>query len=368
MKAAVFIQGKHPFEIREYPLSAPAANQAVVRLECSGICGTDVHIHEGALAIPGPMIIGHEFIGRVRALGRGVRKDCFGSPLRVGDRVIVNVIEPCGRCRPCKTGGAASCLNLGKSLIYAQDPAKAPHLHGGFAEATVVPTRYLHKLPAKIPSEVVASFLCAGATVFCGLRYAGGVMKGEHVVVQGSGPVGLCAAMVAKSLGAKTVTLIGSSSHPLRLELARQLGAHEVLDIRASSVAQRRERIMQITGGVGADMVFEGTGSPEAIQEGLGLLRNCGRYVWAGQYSNRGEVSIPPHLVTFNALRVFGSAQFTADDRRDYLRLLAKIPRRWSAIRRVITDRFRIEQINDAIAKAAAGKAIKAVLVPDASM
>lgn len=362
MKAAVFVEKGKPFEIRDYPLAEPAAGMASVTLEMSGICGTDVHIWDGAIAFGGPMIIGHEFLGRVQALGAGEPRDCFGEPLAAGDRVIVNVIEPCGTCRVCRAGGQASCLRLGESLVYLKSPEEAPHLHGGFAEATVVPIRYLHKMPAAIPANVAAAFLCAGPTVLCGLRYAGGVQPGEHVVVQGSGPVGLFAALYARHCRAASVTLIGSSSHPRRLELARRLGAGEVLDIRSTTLEQRQERIRSLTGG--ADLVIEGAGSPDAFAEGLGLLRNCGRYVLAGQYSDRGTAAIPPHVITFQALRIFGSAQFTAEDRRAYLDFLARAGTDWDAVGSVITDRYRVDQVNEAMAAVRAGRSIKAVLVP----
>ncbi len=364
MKAAVFVEKNKPFEIRDYAAAPPEADMAVVALECSGICGTDVHIYEGAIGFAGPLIIGHEFIGVVKELGAGHKVDCFGKAVKVGDRVIVNVIEPCGRCRCCITGGGASCLNLAKSLTYLKSPAEAPHFHGGFAEVTCCPTRYLHVMPSSIPTDVAAAFLCAGPTVLCGLGYAGTVEKKEHVVVQGSGPVGLFAALYAAENGAKSVTLIGSSSNPQRLELAKQLGATEVLDIRATSAEARRTRIQEITKGIGADLVIEGAGRPEAFAEGLSLLRNCGRYVLAGQYSDRGTVAIPSHLITFNALRIFGSAQFTAYDRHRYLQFLSKAKGKWDIIRQVITDRFSVEQFNDALARVQSGQSVKAVLVP----
>lgn len=364
MKAAVFISKGKPFELRDYALQTPSEGMSTVLLERSGICGTDVHIWDGAIGFNGPMIIGHEFIGRLHAMGKGQCNDCLGATLAVGDRVIVNVIEPCGHCVPCKTGGAASCLNLGASLVYLKSPELAPHFHGGFAEATVVPTRYLHKIPADIPADVVSAFLCAGPTILCGLRYAGPIEPGQHVVVQGSGPVGLFAALYAARAGAASVTMIGSSSNPLRLELARRLGATEVLDIRATTPQQRLERVKQTSGGVGADLILEGAGRPEAFKEGLAMLRNCGRYVLAGQYSDRGEVSIPSHLITFNALRIFGSAQFTVADRVAYLDFLQKTRDGWDDIRSVVTDEFTVDQVNQAMTRVRDGLAVKAVFVP----
>ncbi|HSV75191.1 MAG TPA: alcohol dehydrogenase catalytic domain-containing protein [Chthonomonadales bacterium] len=362
MKAAVFIERLRPLSVREYPDLPPAPGQAVVDLETSGVCGTDVHIWEGAIPFEGPMILGHEMLGRVRALGDGPAFDCLGAPLRPGNRVAVNVIEPCGECALCRSGGAASCLKLASTLTYTRSPEEPPHLHGGWAEANHSPIRYLQGAPEDVPAEVLAAFLCAGPTVVRGLAYAGGVAPGERVVVQGSGPVGLFAALYAKRLGAAHVILIGSGAHPARLPLARDLGADEVHDFRATTEEERKAAVAAATGGIGADLAIECSGAPEAAVEGLHLLRLRGRAVWAGQYSNRGTVAMPPHLITFNALQVFGSAQFTAEDRAEYFRFLRSVPDAWPAIARVVTHRFPVDRASEAVATARSGAAIKAVL------
>ena len=365
MKAAVFVDRNQPFEIRDYPLCDPTPGKSIVSLEASGLCGTDIHIWEGAIAFDGPMILGHEFLGRIEVIGEGDPIDCLGNRVAVGDRVIVNVIEPCGTCPLCTTGGAASCVKLGESLTYTRSPEEPPHLHGGHAEATIAPTRYLHKLPDVIPTAVAAAFLCAGPTIVRGVAYAGGIHPGEHVVVQGSGPVGLFAVLYAKRLGAKTVTMIGSGSNPLRLELARDLGADHVLDIHATTSDERRRVILSIADDLGADCILEATGNPEAIVEGLSLLRLRGRYVWAGQYSDRGPVAIPTHMVTFNALQIFGSAQFTVADRAEYLAFLERVPDAWPTIEKVITHRYLVEEANEAFAHAKRGDSIKTIFVKE---
>lgn len=361
-KAAVFISAGTPLEIREYPRTTPEPGMARLGLLASGICGTDVHIWEGALPMQGPVILGHEYIGRVEALNGLQHKDCLGEPLQLGDRVAVNVIEPCGHCPLCQTGGDASCLHLMDSLTYTQSPDVPPHFHGGYAEVNYSPIRYLHKIPDNLPTEVAAAFLCAGPTVVRGVRYAG-LHRDEHVVVQGAGPVGLFAVLYAKALGAATVTMIGSGSNPQRLALARAYGADEVLDIRASTPDERKSRLMEITDGVGANLIIEGTGSPDAIPEGLGLLRPRGRYIWAGQYSDRGAVPVPTHVITFNALQIFGSAQFSTDDRVRYFSFLELVPEQWDNIQQAITDRFSVAEADAALAKVRSGAAIKVLLV-----
>lgn len=366
-KAAVFLGPRQPLEVRTYPVPSPGEGQAVVELVSSGICGTDVHIWEGAIAIPGPFIPGHEFLGRVQGLdaGTGEALDCMGRPVGPGDLAAVNVIQPCGECVLCRTGGEASCLNLMASLTYTRSPEVPPHLHGGYAEATVCPIAYLHRLPEGLPPDVAAAFLCAGPTIVRAMRYAGTDGSGANTVVQGSGPVGLFAVLWARQHGAASVTLIGSSSRPDRLEMARSLGADQVLDIRRTSLDERRNAVLRATDGLGADVVLECSGSPEAVPEGLGLLRARGLYLLAGQYSDRGPVPLPVHLITFQALQVLGSAQFAANDREDYFRFLLGIPGMWDAIRGVVTHRFSVDRADEALRTVREGRAVKAVLVKE---
>jgi len=367
VNAAVFHEPRKPLEIRRVAVPDVPEGMALVDLVSSGICGTDVHIYEGAIGIPGPFIPGHEFLGRVAAVNPLLGEpavDCVGHEVKAGDLAAVNVIEPCGQCLLCRTGGAASCLNLITSLTYTRSPDEAPYLHGGYAEATICPIRYLHRLPDGLPEDVAAAFLCAGPTVVRAMTYGGGVAEGEHVVVQGSGPVGLFAVLWAERRGAKSVTLIGSSSRPERLTLALELGAGTVLDIRSTTVEERRARVLETTGGIGADLVLEGSGSPAAVPEGLGLLRPRGRYLLAGQYSDRGNVPLPVHQITFQALQVLGSAQFTSGDRQADFEFLLSVRDDWETIRRVVTHRYAVKDANKALEAVRSGQAVKAVLIP----
>ncbi len=363
--AAVFVGCDRGLEVRSLPVLPPAEGRAVVDLVASGVCGTDVHILEGAIGIPAPFIPGHEFLGRVAELGDGPHVDCLGRPVKPGDLVAVNVIEPCGSCLLCATGGAASCINLMASLSYIADPDVAPHLHGGYAEATNCPTRYLQLLPPGLEPMAASAFLCAGPTVVRAMAYAGGVRPGEHVVVIGSGPVGLFGVLWAARHGAASVTMIGSSSNPLRVELARALGATTTLDIRASSAAERLDAVRTATGGVGADLVIEGAGAPDAFVEGLSLLRPRGRLALAGQYSDRGTAAIAPQLLTCNALQLFGSAQFTAEDREACFQFLLSVRDAWPTILRLVTHRAPVREAASLMEAARSGEAVKALLVAE---
>lgn len=352
-------------EVREYPVLAPAAGQALLSLQRSGVCGTDIHIVTGRLGLPAPLILGHEFVGRIAQLGSGAAVDGLGHSLAVGDTAIACVALPCGACFSCGHGHTASCMNFG--VTYVADPAKAPHFFGGFAEYLHSPATSLVKVPVGLQLDAVAATPCAGPTVIRAFEYGGYPEPGELVVVQGTGPVGLFAIAWAAKTGC-TVVAIGSSSSPQRLELAKALGASVVLDYRQTPPEERAKTVADLAArlgrGNGADLVVEGSGSPAAIPEGMNLLRTLGRYLIPGQYSMSGGAEIQPQLFAFKALRLIGSGQYTLRDIGTYLDFLARYPDVQTTLARTLTHRFTVADINAAMQTAEAGKSIKTVLVP----
>ncbi len=364
-RAAVFVKAGQPLEVREYSITPPRGRDVFLRLERSGICGTDLHIVEGRLPIPPAFIPGHEFIGRVLSLGPAARKDGLGRPLRVGDMAIACVAKPCGACFSCRRGETASCLRFGVTNI--RSPDEAPHLFGGFAEALYHPAGNLVKLPAGLDPDAVAAFPCAGPTVIRAFDFAGGARRGELVVVQGTGPVGLFAIAWAVKAGC-TVVAIGSGSNLARMRLARRLGAAKVLDYRKVPEADRlafvRRLAERMKRGDGADVVVEASGSPAAIPEGMNLCRTLGRYLVPGQYSASGKVQIQPELLTFRALRIVGSGQYKLADIAVYLRFLARHKDMQAEFARCITHRYRVAEARAAMANASAGVSVKGVFVP----
>jgi threonine dehydrogenase-like Zn-dependent dehydrogenase len=364
-RAAVYQGAGKPLVIREYPVSLPGAGEALLSLEASGICGTDLHILKGRLGIPGPLILGHEFLGRVEAIGSaGAAKDGLGRRLKKGDAAIACVAVPCGTCFSCARGETASCLNFG--VTYLKDPGVKPHFFGGYADYLYMPLKNLVRIPDGVSVKAAAAYPCAGPTIIRACAYAGGLEKGELVVVQGTGPVGLFAIAWAAKAGC-TVAAIGSGSSPHRLKLARTFGAKRVLDYRAMPAAERATAIKSLAKklgrGDGADVVIEASGAPSAVPEGIALLRTRGRYLIPGQYSASGSVTIQPEMITFRALRLIGSGQYTLADLSTYLDFLKKNPDLQRKFAASITHTFTVDQAEEAMATVDAGQAGKAVFV-----
>ena len=362
--AAVWRGRGRKMELRRFPVLPPRRGDVLLKLMFSGVCGTDAHIHAGRLAMPAErLIIGHEFVGRVEALGAGASRDGLGNPLRIGDPAVACVAKPCGRCFNCRRGETASCLSFG--VTYFRDPEDPPHFHGGFGEHLHSPAANLVRIPRGVSPEAAAAFACAGPTAIRAFDYAGNVCRGELVVVQGLGPVGLFAVAWAARAGC-VVAAVGSGRSPERMKLARRLGARLVLDYRRGEPSERvkavRAMAERLGRGDGADVVFEASGSPAAIPEGLNLMRTRGRYIVPGQYSNSGGVEIAPQIITFKAVRIVGSGQYRLSDVGTYLRFLAANRPLQRVFAACVTHRYPVAEADAAIAAVESGRAVKAVL------
>lgn len=362
-QAAVLVHYNQPLEIRTYPLPDKLdAGEALVRVEMAGICGTDVHLWRGELNIPLPVILGHEAVGRIERLGQGLTKDWRGRPVQVGDRVTWASSITCGECYYCRIKRQPTrCISRkAYGISYCAD--EAPHLRGGYAE-------YIHlragsaifRLPDDLPGEAVVGAGCALTTALHGLERAP-VKLGDVVAIQGSGPVGLAALAAARRSGAAKVIVAGGPAH--RLDLARDFGADVVVSVdEIPDEEERRGRILEETGGYGADVVIECVGSPAVIPEGLELCRDGGTYLVLGQYADAGDVPIRPHTITRKQLQIVGSWGFEARHLDQALRLLeeAEWRRRFS---RHVTHRFELKQADAALATVREWRCGKAVISP----
>jgi D-arabinose 1-dehydrogenase-like Zn-dependent alcohol dehydrogenase len=363
---AIFTGPGRSFRIESAGVAAPGPGMAGLQLLSSGICGTDVHIHQGFLKMPElELILGHEFIGRIDQLGENARRDALGRELAPGDRAVACVALACGKCFNCLRGETASCLAFG--VTYLKPVAEEPHFHGGFAEYLFSPVANLVKLPDAVETRAAAAFPCGGPTIIRACEYGGGLEKGEIVLIQGNGSLGLFALAYAKAHGCATA-IIGSTANSERKELTEALEPDLFFDYRridAGEIAERIRDFARAQGrGDGADVAIETSGAREALPVGLACIRTRGRYLVPGQYSDRGEVAILPHLITFRALRIFGTGQYTFADIGTYLDFLAAHPELQRIFARMVKP-YRVEAADTALADAAAGRAVKAVFAGD---
>jgi 2-desacetyl-2-hydroxyethyl bacteriochlorophyllide A dehydrogenase len=278
MKANVF-HGVNDIRIENVEKPRAGAGQAVIRITLTTICGTDLHILRGEYPVKPGLVIGHEPVGIIEELGEGV------TGYKVGDRVLVGAITPCGQCLACLANHQAQCghgagyeaiggWRFGNTINGAQ----AEYLLVPFAQAN------LAKIPDDLTDEQVVLLADIASTGFAGAE-SGSIKIGDSVVVFAQGPIGLCATAGAKLMGASLV--IGVEGDERRLAMARQMGADVVLDYRKEDV---RARIKQLTDG-GADVAIEALGTQQTFESALRSLRPGGTLSSLGVYS--GKLQVP---------------------------------------------------------------------------
>jgi len=356
-KIAVMTKINSNFELRSYPLTPPPEGMARLKLVASGVCGTDVHIREGRLPVATPAAIGHEFVGTV--------EEASGSGIGPGDNAIVYIARPCGECPLCANGDDANCVRM--EVTNSENPDVPPHFYGGFGEYNYTPIENLIKIPPELPPERVCAFACAGPTAMRAFRLGmnAGLEPGriKTAVIQGLGPIGLFAAAYLSAAGAEQIVSVTRTADERRERAARSLGVTECLRLSEHAPTDIAGRVLDMTDGLGADLVYEASGNPSAFRLGLDMLRNRGMYLLPGQYSDSGTVSIPPQIITFKALRVIGASQYSKSDVTSYLKFFAEDPRVAEAAAS-ITDRYPLHDIDRAFDDASAGKNIKTMIVP----
>ena len=361
VRAAVIPAPGEPVEIRELP--DPVLEEGSVLLEtvASEVCGTDVHLFHGRLeGVPYPLLPGHVSVGRILE-SRGVRADALGEPLEEGDVVtFLDVHEVCHACWHCLVGRQPN--RCSSRRVYGITYGVEDGLLGGWAERIHLrPGVRILKVPEGLEADDVIGGGCGLFTGFATVDRAE-VRLGETVLVQGAGPVGLSAAAFAALSGAARVWMFGAPED--RLTLAVGMGVDESWDIRKTTPAERAAAIRERTGGRGPDVVLEATGAPAAVGEGLDLIRDGGRYVVAGHYTDAGEIPLNPHT-QMNRKHVELRGQWGTDFHH-LARALAVLGRHRAHLpfRRIIGGRYGLSRAGEALADVEAERVTKAVVDP----
>jgi threonine dehydrogenase-like Zn-dependent dehydrogenase len=320
MKAAMRLAPRR-MEIVDEPEPVPGPDQALVRIEACGICGSDLHLYLGDHPYSTfPRTPGHELSGTVVALG-----DRYEGPIEIGDRVAIEPLIPCGHCYACRRGRTNCCANL--QVLGA-------HANGGMSELFAVDTRSLYPT-GDLDPELTAMVEPISIGVWAALR--GEVTAEDLVVIFGAGPIGQAIVLAAVDRGARV--LVVDKVTP-RLELARKVGAEVVVEAGRDDTARA---VSDWTGGEGASVVFDATGVPAVIRQAADLVASSGRIVIVGISDQ--EVSIPVIEFTRKELSVLGSrnsAGIFAD-------AVALVQRNQEKVRSLITHRFPLDQAPQAL-------------------
>ncbi|MFE2540965.1 zinc-binding dehydrogenase [Actinacidiphila glaucinigra] len=363
-KAAVLTAPGSPLEITDVQVPDKLERDALlVKIDRATLCGTDVHVRDGAVAPRSdgtypPIILGHEMTGRIVRFGAGPRTDSIGQPLAEGDRVVWSH-GMCGRCANCVIEHQPTlCTN--RRRYSSESCRQYPYLTGAFAEyGYVYPTSGRIRVPDEISDDVASASSCALRTVVQGFERLGPVAGHHTVVVQGSGPLGLFALAMAVTSNPAQVIVIGGPAS--RLELAREWGASHCVDVTEVVSAQDRHNIVkELTAGRGADVVIDMAGFPSAFSEGMAMLRAGGRYLVIGQAHSQ-TVPFNPTDIVLKQATLIGSRSAGIEHYWRALEFLRQHNTRfqWD---RMISNTYPLAEINTAFDNMATGKEIKPVI------
>jgi D-arabinose 1-dehydrogenase-like Zn-dependent alcohol dehydrogenase len=322
-KIAVFLAPDKGFEIIERELPNPSKNEILVEVVQANICGSDLHLYRGEMApgFPQDVVLGHEMVGKIVALGEGSELDTAGMPLKVGDYIAYRYWEPCLHCDSCYKGEFHACLT---SLASVLRPAsKEPYFVGGFASHYLVTSgRSRFLLPEALDPQVAASANCAAAQIVQGINTVG-LKFGETVAVQGCGGLGLITVAFAKACGASNVIAIDKIAS--RLELAKEFGAD--FTVNASEITEPKERtkrVIELSSNLGADIVVDVVGRAEVIAEGLRMLKRGGKYLEMGSIVPRDYAKIDASILVGSNQSIYGVSLYPDKALHDALLFMEK--------------------------------------------
>ena len=341
MKAIVkTAPGEGRLELLEWPEPSPAENEVKFRVGAAGICGTDIHIVRGTWACRPPVVLGHEWSGTIVEAGPRVKG------FKPGDRVVAaNPARTCGVCRHCRAGNPFMCPER-VSAGYMID--------GAFADYVCIDAQRCHHLPDHVSfREAALGEPLAVAVRAVTERTA--VHVGDFVLVSGPGCIGMLTLQVAKLEGARVV-VAGLEKDAHRLEVARRLGADEVIHAGRQDVV---EEVRRLSGGPGADLAFECSGSPASLAACLDAVRKEGTLVQLGMFS--GPVEVEMNRVSQKELRLIGCYAYLWTTWQRTVHILAE---KKINIDAMISDEFPLDEYEQAFLKAQEGSALKVLLKP----
>ena len=358
MKAAVCREFGKPLVIEEVTLADAGPGEVKVKLSAVAICHSDISYADGAWGGTLPAVYGHECAGVVETVGSGV------TTVKVGDHVVVTLIRSCGHCHGCSMGNPVTCSTQfpldaaspikdkdGKSVVQSMRT-------GGFAEKVLVHESQCVSVPKNIKMASASLLACGVITGFGAVTNTAKVPAGSHVVVIGTGGVGLNSIQGAQVSGARTVIAIDVVDS--KIEAAKSFGATHGINSKTEDVAAR---VLEITGGHGADYVFVTVGVKSAFDSSYGMLAKSGSVVLVGMPASGVMSEIDPGTMAAYSQNILGSKMGSARIQVDIPNLFDLYGQGRVKLDELVTKTYPIEQINEAIDAVKRGEALRNVIV-----
>ncbi len=342
---AVVQTGARRFELHEFAVPSVGPDDAILRLELCGICGSDIEQYDGRFDqkgwVRGPTIPGHEPLGIIDSIGE-LAAARWG--VGVGDRVAVEPLIPCERCEACRAGARTRCNGWGRVYSYGLLGTEIePSLLGGYAEYMYLhPNSVVHRVPSGLPADVAVLFNPLAA----GIRWAAtesDLKLGDTIVILGSGQRGLSCVIAARAAGAGRIIVTDLQRASEKLELARDLGAHETIVADAEDVVAR---VQELTGGRLADVVVDVTPvATQPILDAIEMVRNGGTIVLAG-VKGGPTAAIDNDRIVFKSITLRGVFTVDSPAYRQAIRLLVQGDAPFARMR---TASYGLERAEEAI-------------------
>ena len=358
MRAAVCRAFGAPLAVEHVRLAPPGPGEVRVRVAACAVCHSDITYLEGGWGGALPAVYGHEAAGVVLEAGPGV------AEVAPGDHVVVTLIRSCGACRQCAQGRQVLCE--GRFRLDEEGPIRAGDgspVHqamrtGAFAEEVTVHASQVVAIPKEVPLDSAALLACGVITGLGAVLNTARVPAGAEVVVVGTGGVGLNSVQGAALCGARTIIAVDLSDG--KLAAARRFGATHAVNPARDDVAAA---VRALTGGRGAEHVFVTVGAKAAIEQAFGLLARGGAAVVVGMPASGVTAAFDPSSLAAYGQRVLGSKMGSARVRTDIPMLVDLYRQGRLKLDELISGRYPLEEINEAIASAKRGEALRNVVV-----
>ncbi|HCG00730.1 MAG TPA: zinc-binding dehydrogenase [Chloroflexi bacterium] len=359
MKAAVCYAFDRPLSVEEVRILPPQRGEVMVKLAATAICHSDIHFLSGARDVPAPMVVGHEAAGVVHEVGEGV------TLVNQGRRVVVSLLRSCGRCEFCIAGETFLCdfpfaLNTESRLRNSSGeplPDRGMNV-SAFAEYAIVDQSQLVPLPDDVQFDRACLLACGVITGVGAIVNTANTRPGQSVVVVGTGGVGLNAIQGALIAGANPIIAVDVLAE--KLSSAIEFGATHTVQLGRDDVPGA---VRGVTGGKGAHVVAITTGVPEAVSLGIELVRPGGSLVLVGLPSPHATVPFQIRSFVNSGARILGSPMGSTRLREDVPWLVDLYRAGRLKLDELITGRYPLDQINEAIASTQRGEALRNVIV-----
>jgi S-(hydroxymethyl)glutathione dehydrogenase/alcohol dehydrogenase len=364
IRAAVMRAPQEPLEVCDLELAPPGRDEVRVRILATGICRSDLSYIEGKWPTPLPIVLGHEGAGTIEAVGEGV------DPMRVGEQVVLTFSPACGRCRMCLAGRSNLCLDAASGLDsgFLRDGTSRLSLAGrpvhhlayvsSFATHAVVPADGALEVDSELDPTLGCLLGCGVTTGVLSVTRRAGVRPGEAVAIFGCGGVGLAAVLGARLVSA--LPIIAVDPVPLKRKLASQLGATHVID---PAVGDPADQVRAISAD-GVDFAFEAIGRPEAAEQAFNAVRDGGTTVLIGQPPIGHKAGFDVYAATQFEHTILGSNLGAAVPALHIPQLARLAIAGLLELAPLVTHRFGLDDINEAVAMSASGEAGRVVVLP----